>query len=94
MKLHYYGVLDSLESCYTFQTFDVEGVRVYIQNSPRFGYEPATMEIKNPALFIEKDGEYYRFVIEDFKIKVVDGVIDIEDTLVSEMVEKASQFIN
>ena len=94
MKLHYYGVLDSLESCYTFQTFDVEGVRVYIQNSPRFGYEPATMEIKNPAMFIEKGGEYYRFVIEDFKIKVVDGVIDIEDTLVSEMVEKASQFIN
>lgn len=94
MKLHYYGVLDSLESCYTFQTFDVEGVRVFIQNSPRFGYEPATMEIKNPAMFIEKDGEYYRFVIEDFKIKVVDGVIDIEDTLVSEMVEKASQFIN
>lgn len=45
-------------------------------------------------MFIEKDGEYYRFVIEDFKIKVVDGVIDIEDTLVSEMVEKASQFIN
>ena len=94
MKLHYYGVLDSLESCYTFQIFDVEGVRVYIQNSPRFGYEPATMEIKNPAMFIEKGGEYYRFVIEDFKIKVVDGVIDIEDTLVSEMVEKASQFIN
>lgn len=93
MKLHYYGVLDSLESCYTFQAFEVEGMKVYIQNSPRFGYEPATMDIKNPAMFIEKDGEYYRFVIEDFKVAVADGIIVTDNIIVSKLLKEASKII-
>ena len=43
---------------------------MYIQNSPNFGYEPATMDIKNMVMFIEKDVEYYQLVIEYFKIEV------------------------
>lgn len=70
MKLYCYSVLDSQERCYTFQTFDIGDVRVYIQNSPNFGYEPATMDIKNMVMFIEKDVEYYQLVIEYFKIEV------------------------
>lgn len=31
MKIHYYGKLDSMESCYTFQAFDINGV-VHILN--------------------------------------------------------------
>lgn len=93
MKLHYYGVLDSLESCYTFQSFEVEGLKVYIQNSPLFGYEPATMVIKNPAMFIEKNGVYYRFVIEDLKIEVKEGIIDIDDNAIVELTRGAVAFI-
>ena len=89
MKLHYYGRLDTLESCFTYQTFEVEGVTLLLQNAPRFGYEPATMTIKNPALFVKKDDGYYRFVIEDFKVEVKDGVLTIEDEQLKEIAKEA-----
>ena len=79
MRVHFYGRLDNLESCYTFQAFDIEGVTMLLQNAPRFGYEPATMTIKNPAMFIKKEDGYYRFVIEDFEVEVKDGKINIEE---------------
>ena len=79
MKIHYYGMLDSLESCYTFQEFEVNGVKMYIQNSPRFGYEPATMTIQNPALFIFDGSTYHRYVLEDYEVEVKDGNIHISE---------------
>lgn len=94
MKIHYYGKLDSMESCYTFQTFNVEGLKIYIQNSPRFGYEPATLTIKDPAMFIERNGEYYRFVIEDFKVDVADGIIQISELIVGQLMREAIKTIN
>lgn len=79
MKIHFYGKLDSLESCYTYQAFDIEGVTLFLQNAPRFGFEPATMTIKNPAMFIKKEDGYYRFVIEDFEVEIKDGSILIKE---------------
>lgn len=94
MNLHYYGMLDNPESCFTFQAFEMEGAIVYIQNSPRFGYEPATMNIANPALFIEKDSVFYRFVIENFKITVINGKIMLDGSTIIEIMEGASIFID
>lgn len=94
MILHYYGLLDKIESCFTFQSFEVEEGKVYIQNSSRFGYEPATMSIKNPAMFIKKHGKFYRFVIEGFSVTVLDGVIPIDCDTVSEIFKEASKLID
>ena len=94
MKIHYYGKLDSMESCYTFQTFDINDVKVHIQNSTRFGYEPATLSIKNPAMFIEKNGEFFRFVVEDFITNIKDGKIMIENDTVQRILNGAVLFIS
>ncbi len=91
MNLHYYGKLDKLESCYTFQKIETKGRRLYIQNSPRFGYEPATMTINNPALFVEDGAGFHRFVIEDFKVDVKDGKLQIIDGVIREIVEGLKQ---
>lgn len=91
MKVHFYGKLDNLESCYTFQTFDIDGVTLLLQNAPRFGYEPATMTISNPALFLKKKDGYYRFVVEDYKIEVVEGIINIEEGGLKEMMRMAME---
>ena len=89
MKVHFYGRLDNLESCYTFQAFDIEGVTMLLQNAPRFGFEPATMTIKNPAMFIKKEDGYHRFVIEDFEIEVKDGEIQMEEGDLKDILKKA-----
>lgn len=89
MRVHFYGRLDGIESCYTFQVFDMGDVTLYLQNAPRFGYEPATMTIKNPALFIEKGNDYFRYVIEDLELEVVNGQIDIKDGILKEICEQA-----
>ncbi len=89
MKVHFYGKLDNLESCYTFQAFDIDGLTVFLQNAPRFGYEPATMTIKNPALFLKKKDGYYRYVIENFEINVVNGKIQIEKSELREILTEA-----
>lgn len=94
MKIHYYGKLDSLESCYTFQTFDINDVKVHIQNSTRFGYEPATLSIKNPAMFIEKNGEFFRFVIEDFVANVKVGKIMIDNDTMQRLQNEAILLIS
>lgn len=93
MNLHYYGMLDSLESCYTYQAFDIEGITMLLQNAPRFGYEPATMTIKNPAMFIKKEDGYYRFVIEDFKVEVVNGTLKVNEGKVKEIIKEAIKLI-
>ena len=79
MNIHYYGILNSLESCYTFQEYEVEDLRIYIQNSTRFGYEPATITIKNPALFVFDGISYHRYVLEDFKIEVINGYLNLNN---------------
>ena len=89
MRVHFYGRLDDMESCYTFQVFDMGDVKLYLQNAPRFGYEPATMTIKNPALFIKKENDYFRFVIEDFELEVVNGQININVDSLKEICEQA-----
>lgn len=93
MNIHYYGMLDSLESCYTYQTFDIDGTSMLLQNAPRFGFEPATMTIKNPAMFIKKEEGYYRFVIEDYKVEVVNGSLKISDNKVKEIINEAIKLI-
>lgn len=89
MRVHFYGRLDGIESCYTFQVFDMGDVMLFLQNAPRFGYEPATMTINNPAMFIKKTNDYFRFVIEDFELEVVNGQIDIKDGTLKEICEQA-----
>lgn len=89
MRVHFYGRLDDMESCYTFQVFDINGVSLFLQNAPMFGYEPATMIIKNPALFIKKEDDYFRFVIEDFELEVVNGQISINVDSLKEICEQA-----
>ena len=85
MRVHFYGRLDGIESCYTFQVFDMKGIELYLQNAPRFGYEPATMTIKNPALFVKIGTDYYRYVIENFELEVINGQVDIDDHLLKEI---------
>lgn len=78
MKVHYYGKLDSLESCYTFQEYKIDELSVYIQKSGRFGYEPTTITIDNPALFIYDGSSYERYVLEDYKIEVINGMPNLQ----------------
>ncbi len=90
MKLHYYGLLDSLESSFTFQEFVVDGVSIYLQKSPRFGFDARNIIIKDPAVFIHSDKGYYRFVLEDVSIEVdSDGNVLASEALLKDCVEKA-----
>ena len=89
MKVHYYGRLDNLESCYTYQAFEEEGLSLFLQNGPMFGFEPATMIIKNPAMFIKKNDCYYRFVIEGFEVDIKDGKIDIDKNVLIDIFNSA-----
>lgn len=93
MKLHFYGKLDSLESCFTYQAFDEGGVTFFLQNAPRFGYEPATIIIKNPALFIKKNDGFYRFVVEDFEEEVKVGKIIIDKETLKQILNEALSMI-
>ena len=92
MRLHFYGILNSLESCFTYQEFEIDGKVMLLQNSPRFGYEPATMVINNPAMFIPKGDEFYRFVIEDFCVDVKDGILQIEDSLLRDILGESDNY--
>lgn len=89
MKIHYYGRLDSLESCYTFQEFDINGMTLLLQNSSRFGYKPATMTIKDPAMFIIKENGFFRFVVEEFEVNVKNGVINIGVSQLEQLLKEA-----
>jgi len=93
MKIHFYGKLDDLESCYTYQAFDIEGITLLLQNAPRFGYEPATMIIKNPAMFVKRENGYYRFVVEDFDLKVVNGMVMIDDFDIEKILKGALTYM-
>lgn len=90
MNVHYYGILDNLESCYTYQTFNIDGVTLLLQNAPRFGYKPATLIIKDPAMFIKKKDGFYRFVIENYKVEVENGVLIIDESKVREIISATS----
>lgn len=90
MKLHYYGILDNLESCFTFQEFVVDGVSVYLQKSPRFGFDARSIVIKDPAMFVHSDRGFYRFVLEDVEIYVnEDGNIITSESFLRDCVEMA-----
>lgn len=89
MRIHYYGRLDNLESCFTYQTFHIEGVSLLIQNGPRFGYVPATMIIRNPAMFIINKNGCFRFVIEDYEVEVVKGKVNVEDSAKVQILNEA-----
>lgn len=93
MKVHYYGRLDNLESCYTYQEFETEGLSIFLQNGPMFGYEPATMIIKDPAMFIKKNDSYYRYVIEEFEVDIKEGVIKIDKNDLIGIIDNALMFI-
>ena len=93
MKVHYYGQLDSLESCYSFQEFNEYGVNLFLQNSTRFGYQPATMIIKDTALFIKKNGNYYRFVVEDYEVEVCNGYLLLQTGDLHSIIKAANHFI-
>lgn len=93
MRVHFYGRLDNLESCYTFQTFDIDGITMLLQNAPRFGYEPATLTIKDPAMFIKNEDGCYRFVIEEYDVEVKDGTILIDDVRLKEILKNALHFL-
>lgn len=88
MTLHYYGILDSLESCYTFQRIDMNGYVAFIQNSTRFGYEKKNICIQNPALFVLHKNRYYRFDIEGISINVSNGVALLSPQVLNDIHEK------
>lgn len=93
MKVHFYGKLDNLESCFTFQTFNIDGVTILLQNAPRFGYRPASLIIKDPAMFIKKEDDYYRFVVEDFQVEVLNGTLMIDEETIIKIIENAKELI-
>lgn len=92
MKLHYYGLLDSLESSFTFQEFVVDGVSVFLQKSPRFGFDARNIVIKDPAMFVHSDKGYYRFVLEDEIIEVnADGDVVVSEFFLRNCVKMAKE---
>ena len=94
MKLHYYGILDNLESCFTFQEFVVDGVSVYIQKSTRFGFDAKSIVIKDPAMFIYSDKGFCRFVLEDVEINVdADGNVMASESFLRDCVEMAKNVV-
>ena len=94
MKLHYYGLLDSLESSFTFQEFVVDGVSIYLQKSPRFGFDARNIIIKDPAVFIHSDKGYYRFVLENEKIEVnADGDVVVSESFLKNCIEMAKTVV-
>jgi hypothetical protein len=94
MKLHYYGLLDNLESCFTFQGFVVDGVTVYLQKSPRFGFDARNIVIKDPAMFIHSDKGYYRYVLEDVIIEVdAEGNVMVSESFLRDCLKKAKDVV-
>lgn len=94
MKLHYYGLLNSLESSFTFQEFVVDGVSIYLQKSPRFGFDAKNIVIKDPAMFVHSDKGYYRFVLEDEKIEVnVNGDVVVSESFLKNCIEMAKTVV-
>ena len=94
MKLHYYGILDNLESCFTFQEFVVDGVSIYLQKSPRFGFDAKNIVIKDPAMFVHSDKGYYRFVLEDEKIEVnANGDVVVSESFLKNCIEMAKNVV-
>ncbi len=57
-------------------------------NAPRFGNEPATITIKNPAMFIKKEDGCHRFVIEDFEVEVKKGEFLIEEAELKDIIQR------
>lgn len=95
MKLHYYGILDNLESCFTFQEFVVDGIAVYLQKSPRFGFDAKNIAIKDPAMFIYSEKGYYRFVLEDIEINVdAEGNVMASESFLRDCVEMAKKVVS
>lgn len=76
-KLHFYGKLYSLESCYPFQEFEIDGKRLYLQCSGRFGVKTANYTIENPAMYLQTSDGYYRFNVENLTV-VTDENGDVE----------------
>jgi len=64
-----------------------------LQNAPRFGYESATMKIENPAMFVKGENGYYRFVIEDFDVEVVNGMVMIDDFDIEKILKGALTYM-
>lgn len=94
MKLHYYGILDNLESCFTFQEFMIDGIAIYLQKSPRFGFDAKNIVIKDPAMFIYSDKGFYRFVLEDVEINVdAEGNVMASESFLRDCVEMAKKAV-
>lgn len=94
MKLHYYGLLNSLESSFTFQEFVVDGVSIYLQKSPRFGFDAKNIVIKDPAMFVHSDKGYYRFVLENEKIEVnANGDVVVSESFLKNCIEMAKNVV-
>ena len=94
MKIHYYGLLDSLESSYTFQEFVVDGIAVYLQKSPRFGFDARNIVINDPAMFIHSDKGYYRFVLEDEQLEVnTDGNLVVSESFLMNCITMAKNVV-
>lgn len=89
-KIHYYGRLDSLDSCYAYERNDIEGDDAYIQCSTRFGGVTPCLKIESPTLFLHNDGSYYYFVIENFSIETdKDGKLTIDENILKDIIEQA-----
>lgn len=93
-NIHYYGQLDSLDSCYAYERKEIDGDDVYIQSSTRFGGVTPNLQIDSPTLFLHKEDAYYYFVIEHFSIQTdIDGKLTINEDDLKDIVEKAKKTV-
>ena len=92
-KIHYYGRLDSLDSCYAYESRFLNGWEVYFQCSTRFGGITPNLRIDSPTLFLHNDAYYY-FVIEHFSIETDrNGKLIIDENCLKDIVEQAKKAI-
>ena len=93
-RIHYYGQLDSLDSCYAYESRFINEWEVYLQCSTRFGGVTPCLKIESPTLFLQNVDAYYYFVIEHFSIETdKDGKLTIDEYILKDIVDQAKKSI-
>lgn len=82
MTLEYIGRLDKLESCYPYEIFARELMYIYIQSSSRFGSIAHNYVIEDPAVFIEFQREFYRYILRGVIVRTdANGHLIVDETI-------------
>lgn len=84
MTLEYIGRLDELESCYPYEIFARGVMFIYIQSSSRFGSLARNYLIEDPAVFVEFQHCFYRYILRGVIVKTnANGHLIIDETILN-----------